>query len=187
MKKKCVRMMAMLMAILVLVMNIPMDSLVFAAGEALSEVQEFEEYQEQEEMSDEEERQRLKEEYYKKHKEEVLEEQDNRKKEREEKYEEQEMLIKSEEEYKPFTMRTTCPETSNSYYFSTENPFYPTYAPTPGTIDALGNCTWYAWGRAYEILGEKPKLSTGNAGDWYSYNYGKYEYSPNIPKVGAIA
>ena len=52
----------------------------------------------------------------------------------------------------------------------------------------LPNCVGYAWGRFYEIIGEKPKLSTGNAGDWYGYNDG-YERNKEIdelPKVGAV-
>lgn len=32
---------------------------------------------------------------------------------------------------------------------------------------ALPNCTAYAWGRFYELTGEKPKLYTGNAETWY--------------------
>lgn len=51
---------------------------------------------------------------------------------------------------------------------------------------ALPNCTGYAWGRFMEILGETPKLSTGNAGDWYSYKADGYERG-NTPKVGAVA
>ncbi len=51
-----------------------------------------------------------------------------------------------------------------------------------------GNCTWYAWGRAYELLGSRPKLSTGNAGEWYGYNKsnGLYSYG-TTPKLGAVA
>ncbi len=79
-----------------------------------------------------------------------------------------------------FTPRTTAPTTSNSYYYS-KNIFY-----TSGW--GMPNCTCYAYGRAYEILGSKPKLSTGNAGGWWLYNKnnGFYPYG-QTPKLGAIA
>lgn len=48
----------------------------------------------------------------------------------------------------------------------------------------LPNCTGYAWGRFYEISGEKPKLSTGNAGEWFLHNDG-YKRGQE-PKVGAV-
>lgn len=48
----------------------------------------------------------------------------------------------------------------------------------------LPNCVGYAWGRFHEILGETPKLSTGNAGDWYDYNDG-YERGTE-PRAGAV-
>ena len=52
----------------------------------------------------------------------------------------------------------------------------------------MPNCTCYAYGRAYEILGKKPNLCTGNAGEWYDYNktYNYYPYG-TTPKLGAIA
>ena len=79
-----------------------------------------------------------------------------------------------------FTPRTTAPSTSNSYYYSS-NPFYKSGYGMP-------NCTCYAYGRAWEILGSKPSLSTGNAGKWYWYNKnnGIYSYG-STPKLGAIA
>ena len=51
-----------------------------------------------------------------------------------------------------------------------------------------GNCTWYAFGRAWELLGTLPKLCTYNAGKWYNYNInnGFYSYG-STPKLGAIA
>ena len=52
----------------------------------------------------------------------------------------------------------------------------------------MPNCTAYAYGRAYEILKTEPKLSWGNAEDWYGYNKsnGYYSYG-KTPKLGAIA
>lgn len=51
--------------------------------------------------------------------------------------------------------------------------------------DTLPNCTAYAWGRFYEILGSRPKLSTGNAEDWYGYTADGYERG-NTPVLGAV-
>ncbi|MBU5463876.1 S-layer homology domain-containing protein [Anaerotignum sp. MSJ-24] len=79
-----------------------------------------------------------------------------------------------------YSARTTAPAANNSYYYSSANPFY--------SAGFTGNCTWYAWGRAYEILGTSPNLSRHDANTWYSYNasYGYYNYGTE-PKVGAIA
>ena len=48
----------------------------------------------------------------------------------------------------------------------------------------LPNCVGYAWGRFYEIMGKAPKLSRGNAEDWWAYKDG-YERG-NTPKLGAV-
>ncbi len=52
----------------------------------------------------------------------------------------------------------------------------------------MPNCTAYAYGRAYEILGREPMLCNGNAGEWWSYNIavGAYAYGSE-PRLGAIA
>ncbi|MDR1641702.1 MAG: hypothetical protein LBT59_18580, partial [Clostridiales bacterium] len=60
----------------------------------------------------------------------------------------------------PFSERLTKPTSGDYYYNNSFNPF-----PSKGA-----NCTWYAWGRAYEITGKRPNLSTGNANSWYDYN-----------------
>ena len=60
----------------------------------------------------------------------------------------------------------------------------------------MPNCTAYAYGRAYEILGEESRLPThGNAGSWFKANQtnwdaGKTDISypyGDVPKLGAIA
>lgn len=85
-----------------------------------------------------------------------------------------------------FTARLTEPSRNSSsdeykYYYSSDNVFQNMGYGIP-------NCTAYAWGRTYELLGEKPQLSTGNAGRWYTYNInqGLYAYGSQ-PRLGAIA
>ena len=80
-----------------------------------------------------------------------------------------------------FTRRTTAPEYGNVYYYNgAYNPFI--------AVGCIGECTWYVWGRAYEILGHWPNISKWYAKDFYSYNVntGAYPYG-NEPKLGAIA
>ncbi|MCH5304681.1 MAG: CHAP domain-containing protein [Ruminococcus sp.] len=81
---------------------------------------------------------------------------------------------------KNFSPRMTPPEYTNYYYYS-GNIFYNSGFGMP-------NCTAYAWGRVYELLGKEPKLSTSNAREWYSYNRENnfYDYG-KTPKLGAIA
>lgn len=82
---------------------------------------------------------------------------------------------------KAFTPRLTAPSKSNEYYYSSKNVLYAAGYGMP-------NCTAYAWGRAYEILGKKPNLCANDAGSWYDYNkyYNYYSYG-KTPKVGAVA
>ena len=80
-----------------------------------------------------------------------------------------------------FSPRLSAPASTNKYYYSDLNVFYKYGWGMP-------NCTAYAYGRAYEILGSEPKLSWGDAEKWYSYNKsnGYYSYG-STPKLGAIA
>lgn len=77
-----------------------------------------------------------------------------------------------------FIQRTTAPAEDNRYYYS-DNPFYQSGYGLP-------NCTCYAFGRFWELTGgDMPKLSWGNAEDWYGkadgYSRGK------TPRLGAVA
>lgn len=78
-----------------------------------------------------------------------------------------------------FTPRLSAPH--GVYYYTSGNPYYTTGYGMP-------NCTCYAWGRAYEILGRKPNLPVANAGLWYGRNQssGAYPYG-RTPRLGAIA
>lgn len=80
-----------------------------------------------------------------------------------------------------FEPRLTAPSRSNAYYNRELNVFSKTGYGMP-------NCTAYAYGRVYEITGEAPLITRGNAGSWYSNNKrnGYYEYGKE-PKLGAIA
>lgn len=60
-----------------------------------------------------------------------------------------------------FSQRTEEPDKENANYFSNNNVFHASGWGMP-------NCTAYAWGRFYEISGEKPKLHTGNAERWFA-------------------
>ena len=87
------------------------------------------------------------------------------------------------DEYIP---RLTAPkddpkEPEYQYYFSDENHLFKIGYGMP-------NCTAYAWGRIFELTGKKPKLSTDNAGRWYTYNSTNKIYSYGcVPKLGAVA
>ena len=80
---------------------------------------------------------------------------------------------------KLFSARVTAPGSDNAYYFSA-NPY------SQGGY-GLPNCTAYAFGRAYEILGTKPNLCMGNANSWWAYNQSTGYYpSGSTPKLGAV-
>lgn len=79
-----------------------------------------------------------------------------------------------------FFSRMSEPSISDYHYYSDENTYYKYDYGMP-------NCTAYAWGRAFEILNEAPKLSTGMANEWYDYNkkYHYYTYG-TTPRVGSV-
>ena len=61
-----------------------------------------------------------------------------------------------------------------------------THSFTLGCGALTGNCTGYAWGRWLELLGTTPKLSTGDAGQWYGHTSDGYKRG-RTPQLGAIA
>ncbi len=80
-----------------------------------------------------------------------------------------------------YTPRLSAPAYTNKYYYSNLNLFYKYGWGMP-------NCTCYAWGRAYEILGKEPDLCLYSAHLWYGYNKDNNLYSYGVkPKLGAIA
>jgi len=80
-----------------------------------------------------------------------------------------------------YTPRVNAPDSSDPCYYSDANIFYAADYGMP-------NCTCYAWGRAYEITGQKPELSPYDACTWYDYNVENavYDYG-DTPRQGAIA
>lgn len=91
-------------------------------------------------------------------------------------------------------IRTTGPETNNKHYYSDDNIFYKAKLSPPFTNSSgnpiVGNCTWYSYGRVWEMTGHIPYDAgfTGNAYEWWNANIrtGKYKYG-QTPKRGALA
>lgn len=96
-----------------------------------------------------------------------------------------------------FSVRTSLPSYSSdagkAYYYSGSNIFYNSgYGPNKVKRSdgkyCVGNCTWYAYGRASEILG-KPLDSNfrWDAARWWDINKrGNYYPYGSTPKAGAI-
>lgn len=87
---------------------------------------------------------------------------------------------KETEETVSYIPRLEAPTGDNPYYHEL-NLYYNFGLGMP-------NCTAYAYGRAYEILGRDPMLCNGNAGRWWSHNIaaGTYAYGSE-PRLGAVA
>ncbi|OOM81889.1 autolysin [Clostridium puniceum] len=90
-------------------------------------------------------------------------------------------------------IRDKEPSLDDKRYYSDDNIFYKVKLSPPfssGGRLIKGNCTWYAWGRAWEITGSKPTDAgfIGNGYEWWDANKksGKYKYGSE-PRVGAIA
>ena len=77
--------------------------------------------------------------------------------------------------------RLEAPTSNNPYYSSKLNLYFQMGSPMP-------NCVAYAYGRLYEMNGEKPLFTHGSAGEWYGINKqnGYYDYGME-PKLGAVA
>lgn len=79
--------------------------------------------------------------------------------------------------YKP---RLDSAGIEGSKYYYSDNPFYLSGYGLP-------NCTCYAYGRWYEITGEKPtSLSLGNANTWYDIGVERGIPHGSEPRLGAI-
>lgn len=84
-----------------------------------------------------------------------------------------------------FTPRLTDAGIRGNPYWYSKNPFYLSGYGMP-------NCTCYAYGRFWEISDpnniyeNKPTLSLGDGGDWFSYTQDGYDRG-QTPKLGAVA
>ncbi len=101
-----------------------------------------------------------------------------------------------------YVARTTRPQVNNPYFYSANYNIYykydslaPTAKPYYGKIYVRGNCTWYACGRAMEIVaraeGNIANVQAIFGGDpvgIYQSNVakGKFKYG-KTPKIGALA
>lgn len=63
-------------------------------------------------------------------------------------------------------------------------PYWTTLSPFHQAGYGLPNCTTWAWGRRYEIEGQRPHLSTGDAHSFWDQN--TYYESGQVPKAGAV-
>lgn len=90
-------------------------------------------------------------------------------------------VFAEEESVEGFTPRLTAPSRSSAYYNRELNVY------SQGGY-GMPNCTAYVFGRIYEITGEKPLITRGSAGEWWSINKrnGYYEYGQEA-QLGAIA
>lgn len=77
--------------------------------------------------------------------------------------------------------RLNAPSSSSPYYSRQLNRYFQVGSGMP-------NCVAYAYGRIYEMNGEKPLITHGSAGDWYFINKANvyYDYGSE-PKLGAVA
>ena len=80
-----------------------------------------------------------------------------------------------------YSPRLTDSGISGNRLWYSDNPFY-------NIGYGLPNCTCYAWGRFWEIANgdsdKRPRLSLGNAEDWYNYNDG-YDRG-STPALGSV-
>ena len=83
-----------------------------------------------------------------------------------------------------YTPRLTAPSTTDKYWLHTSAGGLNSCIYIAGG-SVLPNCVGYAWGRFYEILKSKPKLSRRNAEEWYGYTTDGYERG-QTPKLGAV-
>lgn len=87
--------------------------------------------------------------------------------------------------------RTKRPEALSPWYYSLSNPYFtsdslaPTGNKVAGGSYTTGNCTWYAWGRAAEIIGHAPAFGARDPYGMWTAAQGVYETGP-VPKAGSL-
>ncbi|MDO4545093.1 MAG: CHAP domain-containing protein [Bacillota bacterium] len=106
--------------------------------------------------------------------------------------------LMQEEAYGAMTVRTSMPSFTSAagkaYYYTNNNIYYkydlgPNQKRLSGGTYCIGNCTWYAYARAGEILGKTFNTNfRKSASQWWSINKnGNYYPYGSTPKAGAIA
>ena len=83
-----------------------------------------------------------------------------------------------------FSPRLTAPSSSDKHWLHTSKGGLNECIHI-GNGSCLPNCVGYAWGRFYEIIGEKPRLSKSNAEMWYGNTSDGYKRS-QTPALGAV-
>ena len=83
-----------------------------------------------------------------------------------------------------FIPRLTAPSAADKHYLHTSKGGSNECIHIGGG-SCLPNCVGYAWGRFYEITGERPRLSRANAEMWYGFTADGYERS-QTPTLGAV-
>ncbi|MCM1220534.1 MAG: CHAP domain-containing protein [Lachnospiraceae bacterium] len=83
-----------------------------------------------------------------------------------------------------FTPRKSAPSTTDKNWIHTSKGGRNECILITGN-SCIPNCVGYAWGRWYEILGSRPKLSRANAENWYGYTADGYKRSKE-PSLGAV-
>ena len=83
-------------------------------------------------------------------------------------------------------------ETQETDYKSVSTPnwyggAYSTNNPFAWSNQYYGQCTWYAWGRAYELTGVALNECTGNAAKWYNAAKNAGRSVGSTPKANSIA
>lgn len=84
-------------------------------------------------------------------------------------------------EYKP---RLTAPSSTDKNWIKDTKGGYNKCLLISGN-SCLPNCVGYAWGRWRELLGKDPKLSTGNAENWFTHTKDGYKRG-STPELGAV-
>lgn len=82
--------------------------------------------------------------------------------------------------------RTRAPSETDRHWISTKRGGLNECLMIDGrTGSCIPNCTGYAWGRMYELIGERPALARTDARTWYTSREG---YSRGqVPALGAVA
>lgn len=83
-----------------------------------------------------------------------------------------------------YKIRDTAPAKDNKNYIHTSAGGFNRCLHLGGG-QVLPNCVAYSWGRIRELLGYDPKLSRGNAEDWYGNTADGYKRS-QTPKLFAV-